>query len=65
MKVALSDHFLTWFKQTNPHLYVKGFPASNRRREMDEYVNDVLIEHMESMQDLLDDDSPDSGFIEE
>ena len=53
MKVNLGEHFLTWFKITNPHLYKKGIKSAERRKELEEYVNDVLLEHLESMQELL------------
>lgn len=69
MKVKIGEHFLTWYKITNPHLYVRKIKASRRNKELEEYVNDVLLEHLESMEELLsqdgEDDSPDSGFIEE
>ena len=49
-KVKLSEIFLEWFKQTNPHLYItKGVTKKERELEMQEYVNDVLYEHMEAM----------------
>ena len=52
---------------TNAHLYDGKVKAPRRNKELEEYVNDVLLEHLESMQELLssDDDAPDSGFIEE
>jgi len=69
MKVKIGEHFLTWYKITNPHLYVRKIKASRRNKELEEYVNDVLLEHLEYMQELLaedgeEDDSPDSGFME-
>jgi hypothetical protein len=48
-KVKLNEIFLEWFKQTNPHLYVKGTTKKECNSEMEEYVNDVLYEHMETM----------------
>ena len=67
MKVKIGEHFLTWYKMTNAHLYDGKIKAARRNKELEEYVNDVLLEHLESMQELLssDDDAPDSGFIEE
>jgi len=41
--------FLEWFKQTNPHLYKRGITSLERSLEIEEYVNDVLHEHMEHM----------------
>ena len=70
MKVKIGEHFLAWYKMTNPHLYVSKIKAERRNKELEEYVNDVLLEHLESMQELLspdsneEDDSPDSGFME-
>ena len=54
---------------TNPHLYNGKIKALTRNKELEEYVNDVLLEHLEYMQELLaedgeEDDSPDSGFME-
>ena len=67
LKVGIDNTFLVWFQVTNSHLYEKGVKSSKRKSEIEEYVNDVLIEHMESMEETLygDDDSPDSGFMEE
>ncbi len=68
MKVKIEEHFLAWFKITNPHLYDGKTKVATRNKELEEYVNDVLLEHMDNMDKLLeedDDDSPDSGFIEE
>ena len=65
MTIKVDESFVIWHRITNPHVYVKGVRAAEKKKELTEYVNDVLIEHMESMNDLLDDDSPDSGFIEE
>ena len=48
-KIKLSEMFLEWFKQTNSHLYVRGATKKERNLEMEEYVNDVLYEHMETM----------------
>ena len=48
-KVKLNEMFLEWFKQTNPQLFEKGVAAKERNKEMEEYVNDVLQEHMEVM----------------
>ena len=49
LKVKLNRMFLEWFKQTNPHLYKKGITSLERSLEIEEYVNDVLHEHMEYM----------------
>ena len=70
MKVKIGEHFITWHKMTNPHLYDGKIKASTRNKELEEYVNDVLLEHLEYMEELLtpdgeEDDSPDSGFFEE
>lgn len=65
MQVKLDDAFVVWYRITNPHVFVKGTKAAERKKELTEYVNDVLMEHMESMNDLLEDDSPDSGFMEQ
>jgi len=67
MKVELDENFVMWFKITNPHLYRKKVKASERNQEIKEYVNDVLLEHLEYMQELLaedgeEDDAPDGGF---
>ena len=69
MKVKLKDEFLIWYTATNPHLMEEIEENENFdiNKELEEYVSDVLFEHMESMDKLLDgnDDSPDSGFTEE
>lgn len=69
MKVKISENFLIWYTATNPHLIeeVEKNEKFNENKELEEYVNDVLLEHMENIDNLLegDDDSPDSGFIEE
>ena len=71
MKVKIGEHFITWHKMTNPHLYDGEIKAPTRNKELEEYVNDVLLEHVEYMEELLappdgeEDDSPDSGFFEE
>ena len=65
MKIELDEGFLLWHRITNPHVYTKGMKAADKRKELTEYVNDVLMEHMESMNDLLDDDSGESGYMEE
>ena len=48
-KVKLDEMFIEWYKQTNPHLFGKGVLKKERDAEMEEYINDVLYEHMESM----------------
>ena len=73
MKITLSKDFLIWFRKTNYHLFENEEPISNKdyTTEVTEYVNDVLIEHMETLESDLDilqegpDDSPDSGFLDE
>ena len=67
MMVKVDEQFLSWFETTNPHVYKKGAKKLEIKRELTEYVGDVLQEHMESMQHLLDaedDDSPDTGFMD-
>lgn len=66
MMVKVDEQFLSWFEATNPHLYKKGIKKAEIKKELTEYVSDVLEEHVESMQHLLDiedDDSADSGFM--
>ena len=59
-KIKLPEIFLEWFKQTNPHLFVKGITKKERETEIEEYISDVLQEHMESMEyDFNDDDFKD------
>jgi len=55
-KVNISDFFLEWFKQTNPHLFEGKITKKKLDKEIEEYINDVLEEHMEVMAnyDLLD-----------
>jgi len=67
MKIKIREDFLIWYEDTNQHLIRKKLKPKELNKELEEYINDVLIEHMESMEELLgrDDDSPDSGFIEE
>jgi len=48
-KVKLNYLFVEWFKQTNEHLYKEEVSDKERLRELEEYVNDVLEEHMEGM----------------
>ena len=48
-KVKLDEMFLEWYKQTNPHLFQKGVLKKERAAALPEYINDVLYEHMESM----------------
>ncbi len=61
-KVKLPEIFLEWFKQTNPHLYMKGITKKEREAELEEYVSDVLHEHMELMENSFNDDDFDDGF---
>jgi len=70
MKITLSPEFLTWFNKTNKHLFEAGeLPDKELHKEVNEYVSDVLLEHMEMLESDLDileqDDSPDSGFSDE
>tara|TARA_Y100000356_G_C11224518_1_gene271150 strand:+ start:903 stop:1103 length:201 start_codon:yes stop_codon:yes gene_type:complete len=60
-KVKLPEMFLEWFKQTNPHLFVKGFTKKERESELEEYISDVLQEHMESMEMDYDDENFEDG----
>ena len=60
-KVKLPEMFLEWFKQTNPHLLVKGFTKKERESELEEYISDVLQEHMESMEMDYDDENFEDG----
>ena len=64
-KVTIDERFMLWFQRTNPHLFNKKIKSLERQREINEYVNDVLMEHIEEMEVLLEDDAPDSGFMEE
>ena len=48
-KVKLNEIFVEWFRQTNTHVFEKGVTKKERDLEMEEYVNDVLQEHMEAM----------------
>ena len=48
--IRLPPLFMEWFKQTNPHLYKKGITKKHRDAELEEYVSDVLEEHMEAME---------------
>ncbi|MAF43962.1 MAG: hypothetical protein CMI54_07365 [Parcubacteria group bacterium] len=70
MKINLGEIFVSWFESTNQHLYKKKLKKPQIRKEVEEYVNDVLLEHIETMQGWNasyddEDDAPDSGFIEE
>ena len=60
MKVSLPEKFLSWFKRTNQHLFVNA-PSEAEvinsklfKEEVSEYVNDVLMEHMETLEAELD-----------
>ena len=48
-KIKLSSVFVEWFKQTNKHLYKDEISNKEILKELEEYVNDVLEEHMDSM----------------
>tara|TARA_B100001123_G_C14580099_1_gene737821 strand:+ start:145 stop:315 length:171 start_codon:yes stop_codon:yes gene_type:complete len=52
---------MEWFKQTNPHLYKKGITKKHRDAELEEYVSDVLEEHMEAMELDFSDDNFEDG----
>ena len=54
MKIKLSEQFQIWFRRTNPHVFQKKKKPSEITKEFEEYVNDVLFEHMEDMQRFLD-----------
>ena len=68
MKIQIPDEFISWFRKTNAHFYAENRTKKEIGLEIQDYVGDVLEEHMETMgADLLpdsDDDAPDSGFIE-
>jgi|TARA_Y100000310_G_scaffold147747_1_gene147009 hypothetical protein len=54
MKVKLSEEFQEWFKKTNSHLFVEKKPKRGElQKEVEEYVNDVILEHMEFMDEFL------------
>ena len=57
MRVKLSELFEIWFQRTNPHLFKKKVKRSVITKEAEEYVNDVLFEHMEDMQRFSDRDN--------
>jgi hypothetical protein len=69
MKILPSKTFLDWFEKTNPHLFCDDkLDAQRLNTEVSDYINDVLVEHMETLEaelSILDpsDDSPDSGFL--
>lgn len=58
-KVKLSEVFLEWYQQTNSHLYEKNISKEERMKELEEYVNDVLEEHMEEMTGFDSEDAED------
>jgi hypothetical protein len=60
-KVKLPEMFLEWYKQTNPHLYMKGVTKKERDTELEEYIHDVLQEHMELMESDFSDDQFEDG----
>lgn len=60
-KIKLPEIFLEWFKQTNPHLYVKGVTKKERDLEIEEYISDVLHEHMELMENDFSDEEFEDG----
>ena len=60
-KVKLPEMFLEWYKQTNPHLYIKGVTKKERDTELEEYIHDVLQEHMELMESDFSDDQFEDG----
>lgn len=53
MKVKLSEQFQEWHKKTNPHLFRKKLKRAELQKEVEEYVNDVIFEHMEIMEEFL------------
>jgi|ETNmetMinimDraft_5_1059913.scaffolds.fasta_scaffold429960_2 hypothetical protein len=69
MKIQISEEFVVWFRKTNRHLFVEEPNKKELEVEVKDYINDVLEEHMESLESELlppqePDDSPDSGFLE-
>ena len=72
MKITPSKAFVEWFERTNPHLFEgEKLDAKRFLKEVNDYINDVLLEDMESLDSELDllnegdeDDSPDSGFLD-
>ena len=62
-KVNISDFFLEWFQQTNPHLFKGKMTKKELNKEIEEYINDVLEEHMEVMEnyEFLDGDDGDEN----
>ena len=67
MKIEVTKEFVGWFEKTNPHLFREETKTKEKHREIQDYINDVLEEHMETMEaDLLpddkEDDASDSGF---
>tara|TARA_Y100000310_G_C20234715_1_gene601890 strand:- start:38 stop:286 length:249 start_codon:yes stop_codon:yes gene_type:complete len=76
MKISPSPEFLSWFEETNNHLFDGDnceLSTKQYNKEITDYVNDVLQEHMETLEAELglidsglgdDDDAPDSGFVE-
>ncbi len=73
MKIEVTKEFVGWFEKTNPHLFGGETKIKEKHGELQDYINDVLEEHMETMEaDLLpddndnnkdkEDDAPDSGF---
>jgi len=60
-KVKLPEIFLEWYKQTNPHLYMKGVTKKEREAELEEYIHDVLQEHMELMESDFSEDQFEDG----
>ena len=60
-KVKLPEMFLEWYKQTNPHLYMKSVTKKERDAELEEYIHDVLHEHMELMENDFSDEEFEDG----
>lgn len=55
-KVKINELFLEWFKQTNPHLFKKGVSTKEITKELEEYINDALLEHIEFMEDEFEEE---------
>ena len=49
-KIKLDVIFVEWHKENNPHVFKKNSTKKEREKELTEYVNDVLQEHMEYME---------------
>jgi len=61
MKVKLDEEFQVWFKKTNPHLFKKKLNRQQMTKEVEEYVNDVLLEHIEQMEYFMNKNNNDDN----